>query len=266
VEDTANTFRHCADSFYAMRRTNPRTLREAMIGTGGGRVTNGGFGPGLTDEQWVRALQRREAWAWDLLQQRTLEPVFAYVHRHCRRREDAEDLTAEVYAAAVASIDRFRGEAGVITWLIAIARRKLVDAARRAGRRPEILEADMPVVIADMAPETGWQERGAAESPEAALERRETAAHVRRLVQALPEAQREALLLRCVDQLSLAEVGRVLGRTENAVKGLLQRAKNTVLQRLNDEASDRSRNTPQEPHHAGPFAQSTCPTAPPPAE
>jgi RNA polymerase sigma-70 factor (ECF subfamily) len=229
-----------------------------------GGVIDGSHGPGPTDEQWVCALQRREAWAWDLLQQRTLERVFAYVHRHCRRREDAEDLTAEVFAAAVASIDRFRGEASVITWLISIARRKLVDAARRAGRRPELLEADMPVLIADMAPGTGWQ--GATESPEAALERRETAAHVRRLVQELPEAQREALLLRCVDQLSLVEVGRVLGRTENAVKGLLQRAKTAVLQRLNVETSDRTTNTPQEPHHAGPFASSTCPTAPPPAE
>ena len=93
----------------------------------------------LTDEQWARALQRREAWAWDQLHQRTLERVFAYVHRHCRRREDAEDLTAEVYVAAVASIDRFRGEASVLTWLIGIARRKLVDAARRQGRRPELL-------------------------------------------------------------------------------------------------------------------------------
>jgi RNA polymerase sigma-70 factor (ECF subfamily) len=229
-------------------------------------VTNGSCGPGPTDEQWVRALQRREAWAWELLQQRSLERVFAYVHRHCRRREDAEDLTAEVYAAAVASIDRFRGDAGVVTWLIAIARRKLVDAARRRGRRPELLEADMQVATADIVAVTDWQERGAVESPEAVFERRETAAHIRHLVHELPEAQREALLLRCVDQLSLAEVGRVLGRTENAVKGLLQRAKSAVLQRLNAETSDPSTNTTQEPHHAGPFAPSTCPTAPPPAE
>jgi RNA polymerase sigma factor (sigma-70 family) len=90
----------------------------------------------LTDREWARALQHREAWAWEQLHQQTLEPVFAYVHRHCRRREDAEDITAEVYAAAVASIDRFRAEASVLTWLIGIARRKLVDAARRGGRHP----------------------------------------------------------------------------------------------------------------------------------
>lgn len=228
----------------------------------GDGVTGGG-GSGPTDEQWVRALQRREAWAWDLLHQRTLERVFAYVHRHCPRREDAEDLTAEVYAAAVASIDRFRGDASVITWLIAIARRKLADAARRRGRRPELLEADLPLAPADLAAASG---AGESESPEAALERRETAAHVRRQVMALPEAQREALLLRCIDQLSLTEIARVLDCTENAVKGLLRRARAAVLARLTAEASDLIANSPQEPYHAEPLPSAICSSAPPPTE
>lgn len=227
-------------------------------------MTIGGYGPGPTDEQWVRALQRREAWAWELLQQQTLERVFAYVRRHCRRREDAEDLTAEVYAAAVAAIDRFRGDASVITWLVAIARRKLIDAARRSGRRPELLEADLTGAPADLAAVAGFQERASTESPEAALERRETAAHVRRLVLDLPQAQREALLLRSVDELSLAEIGRVMGRTENAVKGLLHRAKSAVLERLSAEAPEYPTNPSQEPHHAGPYPSTACPAAPPP--
>jgi RNA polymerase sigma-70 factor, ECF subfamily len=190
-----------------------------------------------TEEQWVRALQQREAWAWNQLHQRTLERVFAYVRRHCQRREDAEDLTAEVYAAAVAAIDRFRGEASVLTWLISIARRKLIDAARRRGRHPELLEVDLLPGTLDMAALSGCGENAAPESPAAALQRRETAAEVRRLVLALPEAQREALLLRCVEELSLAEIARVLGRSENAVKGLLHRAKTTVQAQARAEAS-----------------------------
>jgi RNA polymerase sigma-70 factor, ECF subfamily len=216
-------------------------------------VTTRGEATERAEEPWVRALQRREAWAWDRLHQQTLERVFAYVHRHCRRREDAEDLTAEVYVAAVAAIDRFRGEASVITWLISIARRKLVDEARRRGRRPELLEVDLPPGAADTAALAGWGESAAPESPEAALERRETAAEVRRLVLALPEAQREALLLRCVEELSLAEIARVLGRSENAVKGLLHRAKATVQERLSAEAAPQPLNSPQEPHDAGPL-------------
>jgi RNA polymerase sigma factor (sigma-70 family) len=126
----------------------------------------------MTDGEWAGALQRREGWAWERLHQQTLEPLFAYVHRHCRRREDAEDITAEVYVAAVASIDRFRGEASILTWLIGIARRKLVDAARRRGRRPELLEIDLPPGTADMgALFRGEGERSGLGSPESALER-----------------------------------------------------------------------------------------------
>jgi len=216
-------------------------------------VTTRGEATERAEEPWVRALQRREAWAWERLHQQTLERVFAYVHWHCRRREDAEDLTAEVYAAAVASIDRFRGDASVLTWLIGIARRKLVDAARWCGRHPELLEVDLPPGAADTAVMAGWGESPAAESPAAALERRETAAEVRRLVLALPEAQREALLLRCVEELSLAEIARVLGRSENAVKGLLHRAKATVQERSSAAAASKPMNSPQEPHDAGPL-------------
>jgi RNA polymerase sigma-70 factor (ECF subfamily) len=209
----------------------------------------------LTDREWAGALQRREAWAWERLHQQTLEPVFAYVHRHCRRREDAEDITAEVYAAAVASIDRFRGEASILTWLIGIARRKLVDAARRRGRHPELLETDLTDGAMDAVALSGIPEaeRAGPEHPEAALERRETAAGMRREVMALPDAQREALLLRCVEELSLSEIAQVLGRSENAVKGLLRRAKTALQERLGAEARAERTSSHKEPQDGEPL-------------
>ncbi|MBI3911403.1 MAG: sigma-70 family RNA polymerase sigma factor [Armatimonadetes bacterium] len=196
----------------------------------------------VTDADWVRALKHREEWAWDRLQRLTLDRVYAYVCVHCRRREEAEDVTAEVFATAVASIDGFRGEATVSTWLIGIARRKLLDATRRRRRRPEVLEADLWGPAADDRPSALAAGRAMADSPEAELERQETIACIRRLVLQLPEAQREALWLRCVDQLSLAEIARFLCRSENAVKALLHRAKSTVLERL--AAEDASPNAP----------------------
>src|SRR5947207_7569402 len=111
-----------------------------------------------------------------------LKPVYAYVHRHTLRREDAEDITAEVFAAAVASIHQFRGDARVLTWLIGIARRKLIDAARRRERRPEVLEVDLPAPAADTAAVLASGEAAGGESPADAVERLETSAQVRRLL------------------------------------------------------------------------------------
>jgi len=194
------------------------------------------------DEEWVRALKHREAWAWDRLHRLTLDRVFGYLMLRVARREDAEDLTAEVFAAAVASIDGFRGDAAVLTWLIAIARRKLADAARYQRRHPELLEADLLAPAADGAAAARTEEPVSGDPTQAALERREWIAQVRRLVLQLPEAQREALWLRCVDGLSLAETARLLDRSEDAVKGLLHRARATLLERLTAEASAPSEN------------------------
>jgi RNA polymerase sigma-70 factor (ECF subfamily) len=181
------------------------------------------------EREWLAALKRREPWAWERLQSRSLDRVFSYLLLHCPRREDAEDLTAEVFAAAVASIERYRGDAQVETWLIGIARRKLVDAARKRSRRPEVLASD----LGEHAPEPSF---GSSVAPDRCLAERERHDAVRQAVLQLPEPQRDALWLRCVHQLSLAETARVLRRSEDAIKGLLRRAKLTVLERLGDDS------------------------------
>ena len=178
-----------------------------------------------TEQQWVAALQRREAGAWHRLQAEALDSVYGYLFVRCRRREEAEDLTAEVFAAAYASIDRFRGHANVRTWLFGIARRKLIDSARRRQRQPEVLAVDLP--------EGRLPDPPGEDGPQIELERRERLAELRQEMLALPETQREALLLRCVEQLPLSEIAKVLGRSENAVKGLLRRARQAISRQLN---------------------------------
>jgi RNA polymerase sigma-70 factor (ECF subfamily) len=186
-------------------------------------------GPATAGEKdLLAALKRREPWAWDRLQTRCLDSVFSYLLLHCPRREDAEDLTAEVFVAAIASIERYRGDARIETWLIGIARRKVVDAARKRSRRPEVLASDLGDFPA-------YGDSGTAVPPDEALAQRERLASVRRAVLQLPEPQREALWLRCVHQLSLAETARVLHRSENAIKGLLRRAKLAVQDRLGEQ-------------------------------
>jgi RNA polymerase sigma-70 factor (ECF subfamily) len=54
--------------------------------------------------------------------------------RHMGGRADADDLTQEVYARALAALPRFRGDSSVRTWLLVIARRTVADAIRRAAR------------------------------------------------------------------------------------------------------------------------------------
>jgi RNA polymerase sigma-70 factor (ECF subfamily) len=152
------------------------------------------------------------------LQQRYLTGVFRYVSRRLARREDAEDVTAEVFAAAFESLPGRRGDGDPFLWLLGIARRKVTDAIRRQARRRETSATEMALL-----PETVG-----GEDPQSALARAEARQELRRIVDGLRPDQREALLLQHMDGLSVSEIAVVLGRSPAAVNSLLQRARAAV--------------------------------------
>jgi RNA polymerase sigma-70 factor (ECF subfamily) len=163
------------------------------------------------------------------LHERYVDDVFRYVSRRVPRREEAEDITAEVFAAAFVDLPRFRGQCAPYLWLLGIARRKIVDSLRRRAVRRETLASELPDVGpgGDPLPERP----AAAEGPEEALERAEEQRVVRELVEQLNEDQREALLLQYVEGLSIAEIAAVLGRSPAATNSLLQRARAALFRR-----------------------------------
>src|SRR5207253_1579137 len=77
------------------------------------------------------------------LHERYLEDVFRYVLRRVPRREEAEDITAEVFAAAFAGLPRFRGQCPPYLWLLGIARRQIAIALRRRVARRETLASEL---------------------------------------------------------------------------------------------------------------------------
>jgi RNA polymerase sigma-70 factor (ECF subfamily) len=158
-----------------------------------------------------------------------LEDVFRYVLRRVLRVEEAEDITAEVFAAAAAGLPRFRSQCPPYLWLLSIARRQIARARRRRAVRRETLASE----LADAAPEAAalWEALAAVEGPEAALMRAEARRVLAELVAQLNPDQREALMLQYVEQFSLAEIGHVMGRSPGSVKGLLERAKATLYRR-----------------------------------
>ena len=164
----------------------------------------------------------------EALQERYLDDVFRYVTRRLARREEAEDVTAEVFAAAFAALPRFRGDCPPRLWLLGIARRKVADVLRRRKTRPETLACEMA------ASEEALCRALTTDGPEVALQRAERWRIVRELLAGLKEEQREALLLRYVEGLDTAEVALVLGRSPAAANSLLQRARASLFRRGRD--------------------------------
>jgi RNA polymerase sigma-70 factor (ECF subfamily) len=155
-----------------------------------------------------------------------LQAVFTYVCCRVPDRGEAEDITAEVFAAAVAALPKFRGDSGHYAWLLGIARRKIVDAARRRRGRRELLDVELTqeeresvglLLATDIE-----------ELPEEAVQHGEARREMQKLLAGLPEAQREALLLQVVHELSIREIAQVIGRSEAAANSLLQRARAAI--------------------------------------
>jgi RNA polymerase sigma-70 factor (ECF subfamily) len=152
-----------------------------------------------------------------------LPVVYGYLLRRCGTREVAEDLTAEVWLAAV---DAARGgdpPPVSVPWIVGVARHKLVDHYRREARRERGVRAvaDLAVVADDP-----WEARLDAVDAHTTLAR-------------LAPQHRLVLTLRYVDDLPVPEVAALLGRTVHATEGLLARARAAFRRHhLGQEPSD----------------------------
>ena len=126
-----------------------------------------------------------------------------------------EEVAQEVFLGAYAALPRFRREASVRTWLLAIARKQCLKALRDRRRRRHLEEAQRQAIAreAHRAPPDP-----AEEDPET-LRRR-----VRQGLDRLGPAERTVLLLRYETGLTLAEVAHVVGRSEAGVRRQLARA------------------------------------------
>jgi len=147
------------------------------------------------------------------LYQENLGLIYRYVYSKVGNREEAEDLTSQIFIKAVRGVDQERGMQSIQKWLFQVARTTIADYWRAYYRistnsLEELLEA-------------GW-EGPADEEPSAASN--QPAERVKCILQALPEHYREVLTCRFLLNLSIKETALSMGLTEANVKVLQFRA------------------------------------------
>ena len=149
--------------------------------------------------------------------------------------DDGEDVAQNVFLKAWRSLDSFRGDCAVSTWLYRIT----VNAARaqvRVAMRHETLSLttaededdpddtsliDIPVTSGDTVPES-------------AIDRRETILAVRRAIEALPPDMRRIIVLRDLNDMSYQDIAELLHLEVGTVKSRLNRARNSLKKILKD--------------------------------
>lgn len=156
------------------------------------------------DERLIARSLAGDQGAFEDLVRRYEGRVFRLLGRFCRRPEDIEDLAQEVFLKVYQGLAGFRRDAPFGPWLGRVTVHVAIDHLRKVRRRPETFWDDLSPA------ERAWVEQaaGGATSAESAAAGRELA---HRALDRLSPTLRAALLLREVDGLSFAEVGRVLG-------------------------------------------------------
>jgi RNA polymerase sigma-70 factor, ECF subfamily len=167
-----------------------------------------------SDERLLIEAAQREPARFGELYDRNFVRIYAFFARRTATREEAQDLTAEVFHQALASIGNFKWQgAPFVAWLYGIAAHVLAGNRKKAGTSVEIEGLELSNSLGEI----------------------ERSVMLGKLVDALAPEQRLVVVRRFIDQKSIREIALELRRSEGAVKQLQFRA----LQRLREKLGRR---------------------------
>jgi RNA polymerase sigma-70 factor, ECF subfamily len=171
----------------------------------------------MSDEDLARQCQGGGFVAFEELVRRYENRIYSFIFQSCGHDADAREVTQDTFVRAFQAIARFDPRRPFAPWLFAIARRKGIDCFRA-----RIPGDDQP------APE-----ELDAEDPAELLARREDAQALWRRARArLPDGQFQSLWLRYAEDMDIAQIAGVMGKTQTHVKVLLFRARHTLAGEL----------------------------------
>lgn len=153
------------------------------------------------------------------LYRRNLTRVYRYHMAHVGNARDAEDLTSQTFMAALEGIRSFRGSGSFAAWIFGIASKKRLMFFRRNGSRPEVpLDAAAQIPNPDLSTDKAVHQRLQIES-------------ISRALRQISTDRAEALILTYFGGLTQAEAGRVLNKSEAAIKMLISRGLQDLRER-----------------------------------
>ena len=163
--------------------------------------------------------------AFEELVRRHQQRVFALVGGILRRREDVEDVAQQVFLKAFVSLKRFDQRAAFSTWLYKITVNECWDYLRKKKVRPLVYESDLSEEQVSRLDGIVSQDR----PPAGPSEQAEAREMIERMLEKVPEQDRQLLLLKEVEGFSVEELAAILDLNVNTVKVRLFRARGRIM-------------------------------------
>lgn len=162
-----------------------------------------------SDEHLIRHFKDGKKEAFDLLYYRHLPKVYKRV-RYVIPENDVEDVTQEIFIAALNSLSSFRGDAKFSTWLRTLTNHKVAEFYRKRTRKQE-------PPLSPLSDASAHTIGGTSKTMEERV-------YLQRALQELPDNYREILLLRFAEDLQFNEIAEMTNQNLEATKSLFRRA------------------------------------------
>jgi len=162
----------------------------------------------VQDEQnLVRRAQQHDEEAFAELYEKYFDKIYRYISLKIGNRFEAEDMTQQVFINALSSISSFKWRGlPFSSWLFRIAHNLVVDYFRKKTRQP-VSTLNESITASE-------------DNPQKVIEQKMNIEQLELASKGLTPAQQEVIALRFAGELPIAQVARVMGRSEGAIKAL----------------------------------------------
>ena len=185
----------------------------------------------MTEQQLIEDLKNGKSYAFSKLVELHQGSVVNTCHGFLMNKEEAEDIAQEVFIEVFKSVEAFKEDSTIATWLYRIAVNKSIDTIRKKKRKKRIQNLigfydreDNQVI--DLVSNTP--------NPEDVLEQKERLEILHRAIEKLPSNQKIAFTLNKFETLKATEIADVMEISLSSVEALLFRAKKNLKALLKD--------------------------------
>ena len=181
----------------------------------------------MDDQELIQKLKDDNKAAFNELVKLYANRVINTCYKFLLDKEDAEDISQDVFIEVFQSIKTFRGDSKLSTWIYRIAVTKSLDELKKRNRKKRITSLGKILHLDDVA---NWVSGGT--MPDKTLQEKEKMKEVMRALNSLPDNQRVAFTLSKIEGYTNPEIAEIMKTTTIAVESLVYRAKKKVSNEL----------------------------------
>jgi RNA polymerase sigma-70 factor (ECF subfamily) len=185
-----------------------------------------------SEAEFIERLKRREAAAFEQLVEERSGEIYGLLFRLTENGEEAKDLTQETFLRAFQSIDRFRGEADLRTWIYRIAINQARNRWRWWRRRRRDSTVSLDATLGNSSQPLVANLMDGAADPEQQTLANEREVALRSGLRKLGRSYRETVILRDIEGFTYEEIAETLGINVGTVKSRLARGRQELRRRL----------------------------------